>query len=57
VLAALQEASGGSDGAAHHDHGSIHCETPATVYAKRDARPNLRYKFGEDLKSEDPEAA
>src|SRR5216110_3193250 len=39
------------------DHGSIHCETPATVYAKRDATANLRYKFGEDLKSEDPEAA
>src|SRR5881397_2164234 len=39
------------------DHGSIHCETPATVYAKRDATANLRYKFGEDLKSEDPGAA
>ena len=39
------------------DHGSIHCETPATVYAKRDATANLRYKFGEDLRAEDPEAA
>ena len=39
------------------DHGSIHCETPATVFAKRDATANLRYKFGEDLRSEDPEAA
>ena len=39
------------------DHGSIHCETPATVYAKRDATQNLRYKFGEDLRAEDPEAA
>src|SRR5213596_64503 len=39
------------------DHGSIHCETPATVYAKRDATANLRYKFGEDLRSEDPETA
>jgi len=39
------------------DHGSIHCETPATVYAKRDATANLRYKFGEDLKTEDAEAA
>src|SRR5947209_2433743 len=39
------------------DHGSIHCETPATVYAKRDATANLRYKFGEDLRSENPEAA
>jgi DNA-binding response OmpR family regulator len=34
------------------DHGSIHCNTPATVYAKRDATANLRYKFGEDLRSE-----
>jgi len=39
------------------DHGSIHCETPATVFAKRDATANLRYKFGEDLRAEDPEAA
>jgi len=39
------------------DHGSIHCETPATVFAKRDATANLRFKFGEDLRSEDPEAA
>ncbi|HEX3866403.1 MAG TPA: response regulator [Gemmatimonadaceae bacterium] len=35
------------------DHGSIHCRTPATVFAKRDATPNLRYKFGEDLRAED----
>jgi CheY-like chemotaxis protein len=39
------------------DHGSIHCQTPATVYAKRDASPNLRFKFGEDLRAEDPEQA
>jgi CheY-like chemotaxis protein len=39
------------------DHGSIHCHTPATVYAKRDASPNLRFKFGEDLRAEDPEHA
>jgi DNA-binding response OmpR family regulator len=39
------------------DHGSIHCQTPATVYAKRDATANLRYKFGEDLRSEDGDAA
>ena len=39
------------------DHGSIHCETPATVFAKRDATANLRYKFGEDLRAEDPQAA
>ncbi|MGB7212903.1 MAG: response regulator [Gemmatimonadales bacterium] len=39
------------------DHGSIHCHTPATVFAKRDVTSNLRYKFGDDLKAEDPEAA
>jgi hypothetical protein len=39
------------------DHGSIHCQTPATVYAKRDATPNLRYKFGEDLRAENPDYA
>ena len=39
------------------DHGSIHCHTPATVFAKRDATANLRYKFGEDLRAERPELA
>lgn len=39
------------------DHGSIHCETPATVFAKRDATSNLRFKFGEDLRAEDPASA
>jgi DNA-binding NarL/FixJ family response regulator len=39
------------------DHGSIHCRTPATVYAKRDASPNLRFKFGEDLRAENPDQA
>ncbi|HEV2292046.1 MAG TPA: hypothetical protein VGR60_09460, partial [Gemmatimonadales bacterium] len=39
------------------DHGSIHCHTPATVFAKRDATANLRYKFGDDLRAEDPDAA
>ncbi|HUL69139.1 MAG TPA: response regulator [Gemmatimonadales bacterium] len=39
------------------DHGWIHCHTPATVFAKRDATLNLRYKFGDDLRIEDPEAA
>jgi CheY-like chemotaxis protein len=39
------------------DHGSIHCNTPATVYAKRDATANLRYKFGEDLRAERPDQA
>ncbi len=39
------------------DHGSIHCQTPATVFAKRDATQNLRYKFGEDLRAENPAQA
>ncbi|MEO8032010.1 MAG: response regulator [Gemmatimonadota bacterium] len=39
------------------DHGSIHCHTPATIFARRDATSNLRYKFGEDLRAQDPEAA
>jgi len=39
------------------DHGAIHCHTPATVFAKRDATNNLRFKFGEDLRCEDPQAA
>jgi CheY-like chemotaxis protein len=39
------------------DHGSIHCHTPATIYARRDATSNLRYKFGEELRAQDPEAA
>ncbi len=39
------------------DHGSIHCNAPATVFAKRDATQNLRYKFGEDLRAESPDAA
>jgi DNA-binding response OmpR family regulator len=39
------------------DHCSIHCHTPATVFAKRDATANLRYKFGEDLRAERKDAA
>ena len=39
------------------DHGSIHCHTPATVFAKRDATANLRYKMGEDLRAEHSNAA
>jgi len=37
------------------DHGSIHCERPLTVYARRDATANLRYKFGGDLRAEEPD--
>src|SRR5438876_11222028 len=58
VLAALQEAERrGVTVLLTSDHGSIHCERPATVFAKRDATANLRYKFGEDLRAEDPDAA
>jgi hypothetical protein len=39
------------------DHGSIHCHTPATVYARRDATANLRYKFGEDIRAQEADAA
>jgi CheY-like chemotaxis protein len=39
------------------DHGSIHCHRPATVFAKRDTTQNLRYKFGDDLRAEDPTTA
>ncbi len=36
------------------DHGSIHCNRPTTVFARKDATSNLRYKFGADLRAEDP---
>lgn len=39
------------------DHGSILCQHPTTVYARKDATSNLRYKFGGDLRAEDPDAA
>ena len=39
------------------DHGSIHCRRPATVFARRGASANLRYKFGNNLRAEDPAAA
>jgi CheY-like chemotaxis protein len=38
------------------DHGSILCQRPTTVYARKDATANLRYKFGGDLRAEDPTA-
>ena len=38
------------------DHGSILCERPVTVFARRDATSNLRYKFGQDLRAEQPDA-
>jgi hypothetical protein len=39
------------------DHGSILCQHPTTVYARKDATSNLRYKFGADLRAEDSKAA
>ena len=36
------------------DHGSILCERPLTVFARRDATSNLRYKAGLDLRAESP---
>lgn len=39
------------------DHGSILCQRPATVYARRDATANLRYKFGQDLRVEESSTA
>ncbi len=36
------------------DHGSILCQRPTTVFARKDATANLRYKFGGDLRAEDP---
>jgi hypothetical protein len=39
------------------DHGALRCDTPATVFARRDATANLRYKFAEDLRAERPEQA
>lgn len=39
------------------DHGSIHCHTPATIQARRDATSNLRYKYGFDLRTEEPSAS
>lgn len=39
------------------DHGSILCQRPTTVFARRDATSNLRYKFGQDLRAEDPTTA
>jgi len=37
------------------DHGSILCERPLTIFARRDATANLRYKFGLDLRAEQPQ--
>ncbi len=39
------------------DHGSILCQRPSTVFARKDATSNLRYKFGQDLRAEDASSA
>ncbi len=39
------------------DHGSILCQRPSTVFARKDATSNLRYKFGQDLRAEDKSTA
>lgn len=55
VLQLLQEvASAGLTVVLTTDHGSIHCNRPTTVFARRDATSNLRYKFGRDLRAEVP---
>lgn len=58
LLAALREAERrGVTVLLTTDHGSIHCHSPATVFARRDTTSNLRYKFGDDLRAEDPESS
>lgn len=39
------------------DHGSVHCLRPATVYARKDASQNLRYKFGNNIRAENEDTA
>ena len=36
------------------DHGSILCQRPTTVFARKDATQNLRYKFGGNLRAGEP---
>ena len=49
-------AAAGAEVVLTSDHGSILCERPVTVFARRDATANLRYKFGQDLRAESPSA-
>jgi CheY-like chemotaxis protein len=51
-----QAAAHGVEAVVTTDHGSILCERPVTVFARRDATSNLRYKFGQDLRAEQPHA-
>ncbi len=51
AFAALKEAAArGVSVLLTTDHGSVHCHRPLTIYAKRDATPNLRYKFGRHMR-------
>ncbi len=53
LLGVLQEAARqGVPVVLTSDHGSVHCTRPVTVFAKRDASTNLRYKFGDNISSE-----
>lgn len=49
-----EAAAGGYKVVLTTDHGSILCQHPTTVFARRDATSNLRYKFGVDLRAEQP---
>lgn len=49
-----EAAAGGYKVVMTTDHGSILCQHPTTVFARRDATSNLRYKFGVDLRAEQP---
>ncbi len=54
LFSVLKEAAGrGHSVLFTTDHGSILCQRPATVFARKDATSNLRYKFGSDLRAED----
>lgn len=54
LLQLLRDAAGrGLNVVLATDHGSILCNRPTTVFARRDATSNLRYKFGQDLRAED----
>ncbi len=55
LLSVLKEAAAQG----HHvlfttDHGSILCQRPTTVFARKDATQNLRYKFGGNLRAGEP---
>ncbi|MEK9507286.1 bifunctional response regulator/alkaline phosphatase family protein [Gaopeijia maritima] len=47
-----EAAAGGHKVVLTTDHGSILCQHPTTIFARRDATSNLRYKFGVDLRAE-----